>query len=272
MRVGEANATAVRYTQHMPSLLQATKSGLRQFRLLFSVLVAGCLLIACDAYAAAAGKVVSASGTRQIVSPTGQARIPSAGAQIDSGETAVTGGDGQLTIRFSDDTTVQLHAKSTFKVEQYAFSGQKDTKAKGFFSLVKGGFRTVTGLIGKLNPSAYRVSTPAATIGIRGTEYSARLDNGLHVSVERGEILLANRAGKFPVAKGQRAYVSDQRSAPRYLTLNNAVPGGGDRNDEAGGVQVHGNTQVNASARDSNAVAVGQGNAAGNRVGTLGGK
>lgn len=247
-------------------------SALRLSRFSLSILVATGLLLAASAYAAGAGTVVSASGSRTLVSPTGQARTPSAGAQVNPGDTAVTGDNGQLNIRFTDDSSIQLHSKSKFKVEQYAFSGKNDTNAKGYFTLLKGGFRTVTGMVGKLNPSAYRVSTPAATIGIRGTEYSARLDNGLHVSVERGEILLANRAGKFSVAGGQRAYVSNQRSAPKYLTLNNAVPGGGERNDVAGSTQIHGNTHLNASARDSNAVAFGQGNTAGNRVGTLGGK
>lgn len=39
------------------------------------------------------------------------------------------------------------------------------------FKLLKGGFRTVTGLIGKSDRSEYRVSTQTATIGIRGTDY-----------------------------------------------------------------------------------------------------
>ena len=40
-----------------------------------------------------------------------------------------------------------------------------------FFSLLKGGFRTVSGLIGKINHEDYSVATPVATIGIRGTDY-----------------------------------------------------------------------------------------------------
>jgi hypothetical protein len=43
--------------------------------------------------------------------------------------------------------------------------------SRAFFSLLKGGFRSVSGLIGKLNPDEYRVATPVATIGIRGTDY-----------------------------------------------------------------------------------------------------
>src|SRR3546814_7082028 len=41
----------------------------------------------------------------------------------------------------------------------------------GFFRLLKGGFRAVSGLIGRVDHEEYRVSTPVATIGIRGTDY-----------------------------------------------------------------------------------------------------
>ncbi|MGH8446844.1 MAG: hypothetical protein ACREVL_16350, partial [Solimonas sp.] len=47
------------------------------------------------------------------------------------------------------------------------------TLQRAFLRLLKGGFRTVSGLIGKANPDEYRVTTPVATIGIRGTDYYA---------------------------------------------------------------------------------------------------
>ncbi|HUP91876.1 MAG TPA: hypothetical protein VM074_06470 [Solimonas sp.] len=43
--------------------------------------------------------------------------------------------------------------------------------SRAFFRLLKGGFRAVSGLIGKIDRNEYRVSTPVATIGIRGTDY-----------------------------------------------------------------------------------------------------
>ncbi len=43
--------------------------------------------------------------------------------------------------------------------------------SRAFFSLLKGGFRSISGLIGKINQDEYQVTTPVATIGIRGTDY-----------------------------------------------------------------------------------------------------
>jgi hypothetical protein len=47
---------------------------------------------------------------------------------------------------------------------------QQSTVARSFFRLVKGGFRSITGLVGKINRDEYQVATPVATIGIRGTD------------------------------------------------------------------------------------------------------
>jgi len=47
---------------------------------------------------------------------------------------------------------------------------QQSTVARSFFRLVKGGFRSITGLVGKINRDEYKVATPVATIGIRGTD------------------------------------------------------------------------------------------------------
>ena len=53
-------------------------------------------------------------------------------------------------------------------------TAQQDTQngaSRAFFSLLKGGFRSISGLIGKVNHDEYQVTTPVATIGIRGTDY-----------------------------------------------------------------------------------------------------
>lgn len=91
------------------------------------------------------------------------------------------------------------------------------TGSRAFFKLLKGGFRAVSGLIGKIEHNDYRVTTPVATIGIRGTDYLLILcdlacdsdpvlrdslpeggsaDGGLVVGVISGGVFVANEAGK----------------------------------------------------------------------------
>jgi len=63
--------------------------------------------------------------------------------------------------------------------------------------LLQGGFRTITGLISKRHPEAYRVETPVATIGVRGTQYEVALAEGLDVGVLAGRVVVENPAGRI---------------------------------------------------------------------------
>jgi hypothetical protein len=73
-------------------------------------------------------------------------------------------------ISLSDETLLSLGPNSAMLIDKYSFNpvtreGQVET------SMLKGTFRYVTGLIGRLNPGAIKVTTPTATMGIRGTEF-----------------------------------------------------------------------------------------------------
>lgn len=81
---------------------------------------------------------------------------------------------------------VSLQPQSEFRIDDYQYAGQTDGQEKGFFSLLKGGLRTITGWVGRTHRENYKVTTNVATIGIRGTEYSAVLDalgNVLNVAI-----------------------------------------------------------------------------------------
>ena len=238
---------------------------------LFLLLVAAYCQFAPASFAASAGTVTNLSGDTRILAVDGKLRASRKGALLYQGETAVTGKEGKMEFRFSDESIVQLRPQSQFRVDEYSYGGKKDSNAKGFFSLIKGGMRTITGLIGKLNRPGYRVSTTTATIGIRGTEYSALLKDGLHVTVERGEISLTNRVGSFAVSEGQSAFVSDQDTAPRYQQSSGALQSNGTQTGTTGKTQIFGNTRIDANTDNTNAAAAGQGNAATNKAGVIGG-
>lgn len=236
------------------------------------LLAALCCLFAPGAFAVGAGTISHLSGDASIVAADGKARIAGKDATLIQGDTVTTGKQGQVAIRFSDESVVQLRPQSAFRVDEYTYKGNKDSEAKGFFSLLKGSMRTFTGMIGKLNRPGYAVRTPAATIGIRGTEYSALLKNGLHVNVERGEISLTNRAGSFAVAEGQRAFVRNQDSAPRYLQAGGSSQNAATPSNTAGKTRISGDTRIDAGTSNTSAIAAGQNNRAANKAGVIGGE
>lgn len=110
---------------------------------------------------------------------------------------------------------VSLQSDTEFRIDNY-HSGKPDGQEKGFFSLLKGGLRTITGLVGRVNRSNYQVTTNVATIGIRGTEYTAILGDGvLHVNTGEGLIEVCNAAGCMLLASGESGIVSGSRAPSR---------------------------------------------------------
>lgn len=176
--------------------------------------------------AASAGRIDFAFGTVTAISADGVTRKIAKGSDIFSGD-SITTTDGRVQIRFTDGAYVALQPNTVFKIDQYLYEGKSDGKEKGSFSLVKGGLRTITGAIGKVNKQNYEVRTPTATIGIRGTAYSAtQSEDGLIVTVTQGLVSVSNQGGSMTLGAGQSALVrtpssgpemSDQRSAPDHI-------------------------------------------------------
>jgi hypothetical protein len=104
-------------------------------------------------------------------------------------DTLVTDNNSQAQIAFTDNTLMTFRPNSKFLIDQYQFNPQKaNSSGKYVMDLIQGGFRTITGLIAKRNPTNYQVKTPVATIGVRGTDYAVYLDN-------KGELFIGNYSG-----------------------------------------------------------------------------
>jgi hypothetical protein len=130
-------------------------------------------------------------------------------SEIFEGDTITTEQGARCQIRFSDGSLLGLPEASQFRVDEYEFGASDQDKEKAIYSLLKGGMRTITGAIGKKKPDNYRVNTPVATIGIRGTAYHAflhRLPSGeiqLYGGVKHGMITIDNSAGSSLFAVNQ---------------------------------------------------------------------
>ncbi len=139
-----------------------------------AVAAAAALLVFAIAAQAAdkAGEVVIARGLATAHVPGSHARILGGGAQLYVGETVTTGPRSLALLKLGDGTRVTLRPDTSFQIEEYSLS---DTAPSAVFRLFKGGLRAVTGFMSKRNPNAVRLRTSVATIGIRGTEFDARL-------------------------------------------------------------------------------------------------
>jgi hypothetical protein len=126
---------------------------------------------------APAGKVAAVAGQVTVAGADGSIRSLNKDNPVFSGDIISTGPNSRVRIVFSDDGVIFLRPSTRFAIKSYKHSGSVE-KDEGQFSLVRGGFRSVTGAIGHANPNSYRVETPVATIGIRGTDHEGRFCAG----------------------------------------------------------------------------------------------
>ena len=149
------------------------------------VLVALCLAF-CTAAALAdsAGQVMFAYGETHALR-AGRIVKLNAGSPVESGDQLHTGVDSYLQIRFTDWGVMSLRPHTDFVIDDYVYEAHAGGMERAFFSLLNGGVRSITGLIGHRNRNHYRMRSNMTSIGIRGTHYSVlicnqdcRLDDG----------------------------------------------------------------------------------------------
>lgn len=185
----------------------------------------------------AAAKVEFAIGRVSAVGSDGRERPLVKGVEINQGDTIRTTEDGRAQLRFSDGGYISLQPNTQFRVDEYNYDGKTDGEEKGFFSLLKGGLRAITGAVGHVNKETYRVNTPVATIGIRGTEFLAQYDGVLRVKVGNGAIYMSNSTGDLVLFSGQSGEVTDENSQPEYSNEEPSVTAAGPQGNTPGEVE-----------------------------------
>lgn len=129
-------------------------------------------------------------------------------------------------LKFEDGQIVAMQANSSFRVREYRYDAKKAENSSIIFSMLKGGMRFVTGLIGQRRKQSFRLLTPNATLGIRGTEFMvAMVGNSMYSQVQSGKITMTNVAGMTVLGAGQSAVVASS-SALAAMVSASAIPAG----------------------------------------------
>ena len=146
------------------------------------------------------------------------------GDAVSEGDSLITGKASEVHLTMQDTGFIALRPNTRFKIVGYKADGGDDDK--GVFNLLVGGMRSVTGWIGKFNPTAYQVRTPSATVGIRGTDHETRYippgssdgESGTYDKVFAGGTTLQTDSGQTDVAPNQAGFASaGLRERPRVL-------------------------------------------------------
>lgn len=208
------------------------------------------LIMALSASIALADGVVTELAGTLTATRGGQATVLSKGSTVKQGDTITTEKGAYAQIKFSDGAVMTIKPATKFVIQEHHFSEAEPEKDASTFSLLKGGMRTVSGLIGKRgNRDAYKMNTATATIGIRGTVFDvddcatsqcvkgkAKLDDdttgnssnnesegnevlvpAVYVGVHDGEVVVKNEAGELTLSAGQFGIAPTTNIKPSQL-------------------------------------------------------
>lgn len=139
-----------------------------------AALGAALLLLGATASAQQAGEVEFSRGVGFAQTPGQTPRTLGKGLPLREGDRLTTSDGASAIIKLEDGTRMTVRPNSELVVTQYKYKENAQDNTM-LMQLVRGGFRAVTGLIAKSSPNAARVQTNTATIGIRGTDFDARL-------------------------------------------------------------------------------------------------
>ena len=136
---------------------------------LFAVLAAG------EAVAQDVGRIKTMKGTVHIERGA-RRELALVGASVRQADALVTGPDGAVGVTLVDDTLLSAGPNSVLAIERFVYEANQPGSLEAV--LTKGTLAVVSGRIAKQAPDAMRVKTPAAILGVRGTEFVVRASDG----------------------------------------------------------------------------------------------
>ncbi|PPE71350.1 FecR domain-containing protein [Caldimonas thermodepolymerans] len=152
------------------------------------------------------------------------------GLPLHEGDRITTAASSFAIVRLDDGTRMTLRPNSDLVLRTYRYRENASDNSL-VMQLFRGGFRAITGLINKNAPNAAQVQTATATIGIRGTDFDARLCSGGDCAQESSQVSQPTRpnsvqaSAKVAVLRGE-VYAHDGGGASRLLATGGAVYAG----------------------------------------------
>jgi len=82
---------------------------------------------------------------------------------------------GKVGITFVDDTRVEVNDSSKLVIDDFVYDPKKGS-GKLAMNFAQGTVRYASGAVAHNNPNAVKINTPSATVAVRGTDFTATVD------------------------------------------------------------------------------------------------
>jgi hypothetical protein len=148
---------------------------------------------------------------------------------------AVRTAQGKVGITFDDNTKVQVNENSKLVIDDFVYDPKKGT-GKLALNMAMGTVRYASGQIAKNNPQSVGINTPSATVSVRGTDFTATVDelgrstfillpscpsdrltrtvSDIETNCKTGEIVVENDVGQVILNQPFQATRVDSRGSP----------------------------------------------------------
>jgi hypothetical protein len=193
----------------------------RSLSLIYSLLI----LAAFSAWAQPqpAARVAVSVGEARKVSVSGQTELLQVGSSLMPGDRVRTGPDAVAILVFADEGRISLRADSELWIRHYELD-PAGVRTRIELELVKGTVRQISGNASRAQPDRYRLNTPIAVIGVRGTDFLAKTtSDAVEAFVHEGQIVLipgASSCGSDSTAACQAVALASSSSGLRYVRLS----------------------------------------------------
>jgi len=161
------------------------------------------------------GEATMVIGTAKLASVDGAARLVERGTPIRIGDRVETEAGGHVHVRFVDGGRLSVRPLSRLQVENYSHSAQQPAQTAIRFRLDEGVVRSITGSWGEAARDRFRLNTPVAAIGVKGTDFIVKSDaEKTSASVYTGAIVFSSlvdvcRATLGPCRNGSEKLLSE---------------------------------------------------------------
>jgi hypothetical protein len=179
-----------------------------------SILLALVALFFTDLALAASAEVTSLVGTAQVQTGAATPRTLRVGDEVAQGDTVSTGPASSIVMKFDDGQIAALTANSRMQITAYTYNPPART-GNVLLSLVVGGMRAITGLIGHNQPDNVKFRAATATIGIRGSDGTIVTDGtNVAVTVTEGAFTFTYNGETITIPAGRGAFGANGQVTP----------------------------------------------------------
>ncbi|MDZ7748429.1 MAG: FecR domain-containing protein [Halofilum sp. (in: g-proteobacteria)] len=184
------------------------------------------------------GRIIARSGGVSAIDEAGDRRRLDRRDRAHAGDTVRTRPRGQRPDPLRRLGMVDLEPRTRFGVEEYS---QEEDSGSAVMNFLAGALRAVTGAIGEREDDEYRMNTPTATIGVRGTAYALRYCDatcagetdgqpGLYGRVE-DDFIVVDTPGRHDRGQGELFHVPEGGPPEGIVAPPDGILDGGDDGD-----------------------------------------